>query len=136
MDFARDGFDRFPVHVVGDLGAKQCEVHHDDILGGVDKVFASGPGSPLPGSIDDFEKRLTHQAVIVAGEIHALFDAGAVGLDEAFPRYLIGDLGGVVVGEAAIEVLLKRGLQSSDADERVFRALVAHDAADFFFNRW
>jgi hypothetical protein len=60
----------------------------------------------------------------------------AVGLDEAFARYLVGDLGDVLVREAALEMFLKCVLQSQDGNERVFGALVADDAANFFFNRW
>jgi hypothetical protein len=41
-----------------------------------------------------------------------------------------------LVGEAAVEVLLKSVLQPVDGDERVFRSLVADDATYFFLDRW
>jgi hypothetical protein len=54
--------------------------------------------------------------------------------DEPFTRYLVGDLGDVVMGKATLEVLFKSGFQSCDADEWVLRPLIADDATDFFFN--
>jgi hypothetical protein len=46
------------------------------------------------------------------------------------------DVEGLLVREAALKVLLKRVLQSSEGDERVLGALIAGDAAYFFLDMW
>lgn len=125
--FLRERIDRLFVHAVRDLRAQEREVHHDDVFGGFDDVLVgrrSGTVALLP--VDYLEHPVPHHAIVLAREIHALFDLRAVGLDEPFARDLVGDLGDGLVGEATLEVFLEGGLQTSDADERVLGSFVAN----------
>jgi hypothetical protein len=47
---------------------------------------------------------------ILAREVHASFELGSVGLDETFASDFVGQLGDVLVGEAAAEMLFEDGL--------------------------
>ena len=56
--------------------------------------------------------------------------------DKPFVRDLVGDLGNVLMGEAAQEAPLKRLLKAGDRDQGGLGALVADNASDRFLDRW
>jgi hypothetical protein len=62
---------------------------------------------------------------VLTGEVEALFDLHAVNLYESFTRYLVGNLGNVLVRKAAAKVFLQCGLKARDGDEGVFRSSLA-----------
>ena len=89
--------------IFGDLGAEEGEVHHDDVFGGLHLVPHERRGwSVLFRPVDNLEQGFAHHAVVLAGEVDALLDLGAVDLDEPFAGYLVGELGNVIVGEATL----------------------------------
>ena len=56
---------------------REREVKHDDVLRGFDSSSrTSGRGGTVLGRlpVNDFEKLLAHHAVVLAGEVRALFD--------------------------------------------------------------
>jgi hypothetical protein len=85
--------------------------------------------------LDDFKKLLSHEAVVVASEVYTLFDAGAVGFDEPFARYLVAEFGEILPIKRTIELVLQFFLDTNDGDEWITRSCVSYDAPDFLFCR-
>lgn len=48
--------------------------------------------------------------MVLPRELHALFNLGVVDFRQAFPSDLVGGLGNILTGEAAVEMLFEDGL--------------------------
>jgi hypothetical protein len=77
-----------------------------------------------------------HHAVVLESKVQALFNLGAVGVDERLPKYLLRELLDLGAGEAAVEAFFEDRFEASDADEWVGGAGIADHAPHFLLDRW
>ena len=80
-----------------------------------------------------FHELLANHTIVLAGEVHALFDFGAVDFNERLPRHFVGLFGEVFPSKGAIELPLQCLLQRYDTDEWVFGSGIAYRAPQLFF---